>query len=338
MNATIRDVAIASGFSTATVSRVLNDDLSVSPGTAIKVRAELERLGYTMNRVARSLKTRSTHTVGVIAPELASDFFMLLAESMDRELSARGYSLIVCSSWESAEEEARRMRLLAERLVDGIVVIPATGSGELLAAGRPLSNGIPLVLVDRLAPGIEADAVLADNEGGAYAATSALAADGHGRIGFIGGSLEVSTARERYAGYLRAMRDAGLTPEDEYASFSGLHVASGYEAMRVMRSKANAPDAYFLVNAYVHLGATNYLVSEESAEASSKVAFAAFDEMPYMPLLRFCRYSVSQPVTEMGIRAARILLGRISGDSPAAPEEARLPTTLIRHEKKYADH
>jgi LacI family transcriptional regulator len=136
LSATIRDVARASGLSTATVSRVLNEDAAVSEATATKVRAELSRLGYTMNRVARSLKTRSTRTVGVIAPRLASDFFMLLAESMDRELSAHGYSLIVCSSWESAEEEAKRMRLFAERLVDGIVVIPATGSGERLARER----------------------------------------------------------------------------------------------------------------------------------------------------------------------------------------------------------
>jgi LacI family transcriptional regulator len=334
MNATIRDVAAASGFSTATVSRVLNDDLSVSPETSRKVRAELERLGYRMNRVARSLKTRSTHTVGVIAPELASDFFMLLAESMDRELSAHGYSLIVCSSWESAEEEAKRMRLLAERLVDGLVVIPATGSGERLARERlhlARSAETPLVLVDRLAPGLAADAVLADNEGGAYAAVSALAADGHRRIGFIGGGLDLSIARERYEGYLRAMRDAGLSPESEFTSFAGLHVASGYEAMRALRSRPGAPEAYFLVNAYVHLGATNYLVTEESEGRSAGVAFAAFDQMPYAPLMRFCRYSVSQPVTEMGAVAARILLSRIAGDLPPSPELARLPTTLIRH-------
>ena len=218
------------------------------------------------------------------------------------------------------------MRLLAERLVDGIVVIPATGSGALLARGS-----IPLVLVDRLAPGVEADAVLADNEGGAYEATMALAAEGRSRIGFIGGSLEVSTARERYEGYLRAMREAGLRPEGGYTTFLGLSVASGYEAMRSMRSKPGGPDAYFLVNGYVHLGATNYLVAEEGEDDRSGLAFAAFDEMPYAPLMRFCRYSVSQPVAEMGIRAARILLSRIAGDCPASPEEARLPTTLIRH-------
>jgi LacI family transcriptional regulator len=264
---------------------------------------------------------------------------MLLAESMDRELSAHGYSLIVCTSWESAEEEASRMRLLSERLVDGIVLIPAGGSGALPAdAGR---GATPLVLVDRLAPGVEADAVLADNEGGAYAATMALAAEGiaqgRRRMGFIGGSLEVSTARERYEGWLRAMRDSGLGPEDEFTSFAGLSVASGYEAMRAMRRKSGAPEAYFLVNANLHLGATNYLVTEEGEEGSSPPTFAAFDEMPYAPLLKFCRFSVSQPVPEMGIRAVRVLLARMSGERTGPPEEARLPTTLIKHSTRYGN-
>ena len=97
--ATIRDVALAAGLSTATVSRVLNDEPSVSPSTARRVRDEVERLGYTMNNVARSLKTRSTRTVGVIAPELASDFFMLVAPAMTplwRELALTASSL---TSW-----------------------------------------------------------------------------------------------------------------------------------------------------------------------------------------------------------------------------------------------
>jgi len=332
--ATIRDVALAAGLSTATVSRVLNDEASVSPAAALRVRAEVERLGYTMNRVARSLKTRSTHTVGVVAPELASDFFMLLAESMDRELSAHGYSLIVCSSWESAEEEAKRMRLLAERLVDGLVVIPATGDGGLMRAS--LAAGIPLVLVDRFVPGLEADAVLVDNEGGAYEATKALGleglAQGQSRMGFIGASLEVSTARERYEGWRRAMTELGLRIEPEFTSLAGLHVSSGYEAMKAMRSRPDAPDAYFLFNAYVHVGVTNYLVSEEAPERSSRVRLAAFDESPYSPLLRFCRFSLSQPVAEIGAQAARILLARIAGDQASFPERLRLPTSLIRHD------
>ncbi len=336
--ATIRDVAKASGVSTATVSRVLNDDGTVSPDTALRVRLELERLGYRMNRVARSLKTSATHTVGVIAPDLASDFFMLLAESLDLALSPHGYGIIVCSSRDSEELEGERMRLLAERLVDGVVAIPSTGSGAALAAAR--RDGAPLVLVDRLAAGLEADAVLVDNEGGAYAATMALAADlaaadGRPRMGFVGGSLDLSIARERYEGWRRAMRDSGLAEEREFTSFRGLRVESGYESMRAMRSRPDAPEAYFLANAYTHLGATNYLVSEEPAWRSAGVAFAAFDETPYAPLLRFCRYSVSQPVAAMGERAAALLLARISGAAPAAPSIERLPTTLTKHVVRY---
>jgi len=336
-NATIRDVATASGLSTATVSRVLSGADSVSPETARRVLAQVDALGYTMNRVARSLKTRSTHMVGVIAPELASDFFMLLAESMENALSAHGYSLIVCSSRESEAAEGERLRLLGERLVDGVVVIPSTGSGAALVRARSTARSCaPIVLVDRFVAGLGADSVLVDNEGGAYDATKALVAEGHRRIGFVGGDLSVSTARERYEGWRRAMRESGLAEESRFVSFSGLHVDSGYEAMRTMRSYADAPDAYFIVNAYTHLGATNYLVSEEPPARSAAVAFAAFDETPYAPLLRFCRYSVSQPVAEIGERAASILLKRMEGGLGTRPVHQRLKTTLHRHDTHFA--
>jgi len=326
--ATIRDVAKAAGVSTATVSRVVNRDPRVASETAERVRRSIEEIGYNMNQIARSLKTRATRTIGVVAPELASDFFMLLAESMDRELSAHGYGLIVCSSWESADEESERLRLLAERLVDGVVIIPATADGTRLGATQ--DRGIPIVLIDRLAPGLEADAVLVENEGGAYAATRALIADGFDRIGFLGGNLDVTTARERYGGYRRAMRESGLAMEPEFERFGSLHIDSGFRSMREMLSLPRAPDAYFIVNADNHVGATNYLMTEGRAYRD-RVVFAAFDELPYSPLLQFCRYSVSQPIGEMGAMAARMILDRVQGRSSGGPRIVRLGTTLIRH-------
>jgi LacI family transcriptional regulator len=326
--ATIRDVAEAAGVSTATVSRVVNGDNRVVLETAEKVRKAIWELGYNMNQVARSLKTRATKTGGGVAPELASDFFMLLAESMDRELSAFGYSLIVCSSWESAAEEAKRLKLLAERLVDGIVMIPATYQGRHVIEAR--DKGIPVVLVDRLAGDSSLDAVLVDNEGGAYEATMALVSDGFQRVGFLGGNLDVTTARERYQGFRRAMDEAGLAVEPRFERFGSLHIDSGYRSMAEMLAQPGAPDAYFIVNADNHVGATNYLMTAGRA-FRDRVVFASFDEMPYSPLLQFCRYSVSQPIAEMGVRAARILLERIEGSRQDGPEVLRLKTTLIRH-------
>jgi len=325
---TIHDVAREAGVSTASVSRVVNGDRPVLDDTTVRVKAAIEKLGYKANQVARSLKTRATRTIGVVAPLLASEFFMLIAESMERELSAHGYSLIVCSSNESLEEEAKRLRLLSGRLVDGIVMIPTSDHSAHVREIQ--AKGIPVVFIDRLALNVAADAVLVDNEGGAREATEALIADGCRRIGFLGAGLDVMTARERYEGYRSAMTRAGLVVEDAYTSFGNLHIESGYNSMQEMLSHADAPDAYFIVNADTHIGATNYLMTAGKSHRE-RIVFASFDEMPYSPLLQFCRYSVSQPIALMGELAARMLLGRIEGGSVGVPEIARLKTTLIRH-------
>lgn len=326
--ATIRDVAREAGVSTATVSRTLSGGGRVSRETAARVRAVVARLGYAVNHAARSLKTRSTRTIGVIAPDLATDFFMLLAERLEGELAARGWSLLICSSRESVAEEKRRLGLFAERLVDGVVAIPASsGAAHFREA---VAAGMPLVLVDRAPRGAGADAVLVDNEGGARAAVLALAALGHRRIGLIGGDPAVSTAREREAGYLSAMRELDLPVEPAFVRHGPLHIESGHRLMGEMLALPDPPDAYFVVNADTHIGATNWLMTAGRA-FRDRVAFAAFDEMPYSPLLQFCRISVEQPVAEMGQAAARMVLERIDGEGGARPRTLRLPTRLIRH-------
>ncbi len=334
--ATIHDVAREAGVSTATVSRVINDHPIVSEKARRKVRSAIENLSYNPNQAARSLKTGVSKTVGVIVPELASDFFMLLAETMEHKLAVHGYSLLVCSSYENVEEEKRRLTLLTEKLADAIVMIPATDKGRHLHAVQ--SRGIPLIFIDRIATGCRADAVLVDNEGGAFEATSALIADGFRRVGFIGGDPHVSTSLERYQGYRNAMKKAGLKMEKEFVRFGPPHFEWGYRAMEEMSALPNRPDAFFIVNLYTHIGATDYLLSRGGRAGSGVeprprggVVFAAFDEMHYSPLLQFCRYAVAQPIAEMGAAAARLVLERIEGRRRGEPVVQRLSTKLIRH-------
>jgi len=330
--ATIREVAEYAQVSTATVSRVLNDDPRVIDSTKKKVLEAIAKLNYKVNTVARSLKTNQTKTIGVMAPDLAGDFFMYIAESMDKELSNHGYSLVVCVSHDSPEEEAKRLRHLAERLVDGVVVIPATSTGKHFSFLQELN--IPLVFVDRTVSDIKADSVLVENEGGAFEATRALINDGYKRIGYIGGLRELSIFRERYQGYEKAMESAGFAVEKEFVRFFPPTLPFGYHAMEEMLRRENSPDAWFIGNAFMHIGATNYLISEAKNRGSS-VVFSAFDEMPYSPLLVYCRYSVQQPIAEMGKIAARLILKRIAeADEPYEPQEIRLKTRLIRHNQQ----
>ena len=330
-NVTIRKVATHAQVSTATVSRVLNDDAKVTPATRARVLEAVEATGYKVNIVARSLKTSKTKTIGIMAPDLSGDFFMFIAESLDRELSAHGYSLVVSVSHDSPEEEAKRLRHLAERLVDGIVMIPATDKGRHFALLGDF--GIPIVFVDRRVTDMESDAVLSDNEGGAYEATKALIQDGYRRIGFIGGKVGISTSIERFAGYQRALDEAGIPVEDEFVRFGPPTLPFGYHAMEEMLGNPDSPEAWFLVNAFCHIGATNYLISDRSERARS-IVIAAFDEMPYSPLLRNCRYAVQQSMAEMGRTAAKLILKRIM-EPEAEPMTIRLKTRLIHHGAKF---
>jgi LacI family transcriptional regulator len=311
--------------------------------------AAAELLDYRPNHVARSLKTRSTRTIAILAPELANDFFMELAESAEKELGKAGYMLLISSSSNSAEEEVRRLRVLAQRLVDGIIVVPASRDGLHIQA---IANaGTPVVLVDRLVEGTTLDAVLADNEGGAREATRALLTDGYRRITFVGGDPALTTARERLSGFSLALAEAGLGKPD--ARLGGMGIADGYRLMDQIMHEANPPEALFAVNLLVHLGMERRLL-EEGRAALERFPMASFDETPYSPFMTACRYAVAQPAAEMGIAAARLILERIgqagsqntglsagltvgqadnqaSNQAGAAPTIIRLPTTLIRH-------
>jgi LacI family transcriptional regulator len=309
----------------------------VSPRTRARVLAAAELLDYRPNHVARSLKTRSTRTIAILAPELANDFFMELAESAEKELGKAGYMLLISSSSNSAGEEARRLRVLSQRLVDGIIVVPASREGSHIQAIA--DAGTPVVLVDRLVANASLDAVLADNEGGAREATKALLADGFTRISFVGGDPALTTARERLSGFRAAMAEAGLGKPD--ARLGGMGIADGYRLMDQLMSEPNPPQALFAVNLLVHLGMERRLL-EEGRTALERFPMASFDETPYSPFMTACRYAVAQPAAEMGIAAARLILERIgqSGNqttrpaslaSGGTPVTIRLPTTLIRH-------
>lgn len=360
--ATVRDVAELAGVSTATVSRALDGASAdrVSAETRDRVRAAAERLSYTANHVARSLKTRSTRTIAILAPELANDFFMELAEGMERELDAAGYMLLLASSANSQETEAKRLSVLSERLVDGIVVIPAGARGEHLQALA--DRGTPVVLVDRLVEGAQLDAALSDNEGGAFDLTRALLADGYRRIAFVGGDVTISTARERLSGFGRALAEAGLSADSSSMRLGGMGIEDGYRRMDEILRSSERPEAIFAVNLLVHLGIQRRLMestdnvtnlTDGEGSPAAPIAVAAFDETLYSPFLPSCRYTAAQDAAGLGAAAARLVLERIeeaaasgrrtaeerasSAEQPSPPRIVRLGTTLIRHQAERID-
>ncbi|MCL2244803.1 MAG: LacI family transcriptional regulator [Treponema sp.] len=353
MGKTLKDVALLAGVSTATVSRVLAPGYSgafnkasstVSEKTRMKVLSATEELGYRMNHAARSLKRQSTMMIAVLFPELANDFFMDVAEGIEKELYAEGYSMLLSSSLNSVEEEKKRINMLAGRTVDGMLVIPASSQGNHF---QSLSDrGMPIVLVDRIVEGTNLDSVTSDNEEGTFNLTKALLSDGFRRIAFVGGEITLSSARERLSGYARALADAGIEPEPSWICLGGMKTEDGYKHMGKLLKNKNPPDAMVAVNLLVHLGMERYLLDMNGfSETNSKpsVVIAGFDESGYTPFLPACRYIASQDAVGMGSRAGKRIIEKIREKKNHKDESKkdseliiRLPVTISRPVYKTA--
>jgi LacI family transcriptional regulator len=320
----------------------------VAEQTRLRVIAAAKQLGYRMNHAARSLERQSTMTVAVVFPELANDFFMDVAEGIEQELNERGYTMLMASSLNSIETEKKRVSMLVERMVDGMVVIPAGSSGGHLQALA--DQGMPVLLVDRLVEGANLDAVTSDNEDGTFRLTRALVADGFTRIAFVGGEITLSSARERLSGFGRALAEAGIRQEPSWIRLGGMEVEDGYRQMNALLESPNPPEAMVAVNLLVHLGMERRLLDINGAAPSGsapggvrKIVIAGFDESRYTPFLPACRYIASQDAVGMGALAGRRIIEKIqikkaghfeSADSGKRIE--RLPVTINRSENGAA--
>jgi LacI family transcriptional regulator len=266
-------------------------------------------------------------TVAVVVPELTNDFFMEVAEGIERELDRNGYTMLLAASLNSAEEEKKRISTLADRTVDGMVVISSASMGDHLQAMA--DRGMPIVLVDRIVEGAGLDAVVSDNEDGAFRLTKALLSDGFRHIAFVGGDLTVSSARERLSGYARALAEAGITPEPGWICLGGMQVEDGYKRMESILESGNVPEAMVAVNLLIHLGMERRLL-----ETTTSAVIAGFDESGYTPFLPACRYIAAQDSTGIGKRAGERILELIKekkdGEFQAGNRIIRLPVTILR--------
>jgi LacI family transcriptional regulator len=307
---------------------VLNNDPKIKAETREKVETAIKSTNYRINKAARSLKTSRTGTIGLLVPELVNDFFMTVAQGVEDELRNSGYGVIICNANEDRGYEEDRINLLIEQCVDGVIIIPASSKGSHF---KKLSRaGIPVVMVDRLVSSFETDAVLADNINGAYRAVEHLISSGCRRFGFIGGSLELSNFSERFEGFKRALTDYNLPIEDEIIKFGDVHIESGYKLMEELMQQDNPPQNIFIANYFLHVGATKYLLNNRE-KTSSSIRIAGFDDMALSSILGFSSVTVSQPMREMGQKAAEMLLRRIKSSDDAPKQLIRLKTTLVKH-------
>ncbi|ACZ43282.1 transcriptional regulator, LacI family [Thermobaculum terrenum ATCC BAA-798] len=323
---TLHDVARDAGVSIKTVSRVVNGEEHVSPGTRERVLASVRRLGYRPNEVARSLKGGGSRMLGLLIADISNPFYASIAKAVEDESRRAGYSLVLCASSEDVDREREYVEMLFRRRLEGLLLVPAPNGHDYLR--REIQAGLVVVAIDRPVDGLGVDTVLVENRSGTYAALRHLILHGHRRIGFVGAEHQLYTVRERLAGYEQALRESGLEPMVELDAPDAPRAAA---ATRRLLELPLPPTALFCVNNLATLGALQTLRTL-GLRVPEDVTLVGFDDFELAELLHPTLTMVRQPTEEMGRLGARMLLERLNGEYTGEPRRVVLPTQLMLRE------
>lgn len=331
MASTIKDIKEETGLSLATISKYLNGG-NVLPKNRDKIEAAIEKLDYHVNEIARGLVTNKTRTVGVMVYSIASIFNGTLVAHIGHQLRRRGYGMFICDSGEDTELEAKNVRFLVSKKVDGMIVIPTADTASFLEPAK--EAGIPVVLVDRRLSDGEIDSVTLNNEEAAKQAVERLIGEGHRKLAIIS-SADVFTGVDRYKGYRDALEEAGITVPEEYLHIGHHTVAYGYQSMKELMALEDPPTAIFMTNYDINLG-TVMALNELGLKCPADVSLLGFDDLLLPHIVEPSLTVMKQPMRELGHQAVDLLLDRIDGRITGDPEHIVLKARLIEGDSDRA--
>ena len=331
---TLADVATRAGVSLKTASRALNGEYGVAEGTARKVLDASRELGFRPNGLARSLAGGGpSAAVGLVLPNVSDPFVAAVVGAVEDVLAPRELQLITASHGDDGERQRKIIRMLVERRVDALVVLPAPGDCGYLR--REIDHGLVVVALDRPLAGVDVDRVTVDNLDGSRQAVARLLAAGHRRVAVLGTDGRLWTLERRYAGYLQALADAGLPEDGELVGLFTHDSAGAQRAVEAMLALPDPPTAVFAAQHMAGRGAMRAI-----RQAGAALDLAVFDEMVDTDLL------VTLPVVvaasgpdRLGALAATMTLERLDGYRGAA-RDVVLPALLFGPGERYVpqDH
>jgi LacI family transcriptional regulator len=309
--ATLRDVAAAARVHPATASRALNPEtrLLVSEDTARRVTAAAAKLGYRPNPVARSLRTRRSHTVGVLIPDLNNPLFPPIVRGLEDKLAAAGYVALIGNTDADASRERLIFEQMRARHVDGFVLATVTLHDRLLAEAA--AADVPVVLMNRLSQDYSFPSVSVDNEQGARMAVTHLARLGHSRIAHIAGPQEASTGVSRLRGFREGMASHQLEVSEDLIVYASRYtVEEGTRCARELLARDSGFTAVAAANDMLAVGC--YAALDEAAlQCPDDMSVIGFNDMPFIDRLRPPLTTVRFPHYQLGTEAAQLLLERI---------------------------
>lgn len=306
--ATMRDVSLEAGVSSATVSRVLTGSAEVDPATRERVMAAIAKLDYRPNLVARGLRRQASQVIALVITDVENPFYTAVCRGVEDVAREHGYSVILCNADRDLAKEREYLRVVADQNASGVIMSPA--SAQRTDITPLVQRRIPVIAVDM--PLAEASgSVLVDNREAAALATRYLLAAGARRIACITGPGDNATAQDRLEGYRRALQEGAVEADPQLAIYSDYLEGGGYESTLRLLELPERPDGIFVTNNRMVVGAVRALQTR-GVRIPEDVNVVGFDELPWSLELHPGLSRVRQPAHEIGRQAARLLIERLT--------------------------
>jgi LacI family transcriptional regulator len=312
---TIYDIARFLNISATTVSRGLKDHPTINKNTRKKIFEAARHLGYRSNTFASSLRSKKTHTIGIIVPRLNSYFMSSVLAGMEDAASRENYNLIISQSLESAEKEIANAHTMFNKRVDGLLVSLAYDTENINHFEVFFKKGIPVIFFDRIYSHSESTSIVIDNYKAAYDITKHLIDNGCRRIMHLGGNLLRNVYSERLKGYKQALRDHKISFDEKLVLISKLNEETGTEAAKmIIKMATKRPDGVFAANDTAAVYCMMKL-KEAGIRIPKDVAFAGFNNDPISKIIEPNLTTVNYSGYDVGEAAVTSLINHLNGIS-----------------------
>lgn len=317
---TISDIARETGFSIATVSRVVNKtNVSYSEKTRKTIEEAIQRLNYKPDMIARSLKERRSYTVALLTPQI-DEFYTGIFNSMNEIAIERNYSILWLSAQYNAEIEKRNIALIKDKNIDGVVI--ATGLIDTSKSIRALFGNLPVTLIEESQETEGFSRIYVDVENLCCDAIHYLAQNGHRKIAYVSAPLQFQTLRDRYRGYKRGLQECELKFDESLVFFDPELTRSDFEgSYQLMRNIVSHRrfTAMLVLSDWAAFAAIK-AAKEMNIRIPEDLSIIGFDNLPFTNFSEPPLTTVSQDLKMLGQTAMEMILSLIDGNEPSVAQ------------------
>lgn len=316
--ATIKDVARLAGVSIATVSRALRGNYPVDAMTRDNVLSSAKALNYEVNRAAQSLKSFTSHMIGLIIADISNPYFMSIAKGLESVIEEKGYTLVCSSSEESMEREQKILKTFRQYHIDGVVLASCAKLSSPLREN--FQESMPCVLINNRIPQAKADTVSEHEREAMAVLTGHLIDRGHRYISVINGSLDMLTGLERYHGFIDEMSRRGVAIRGEYIAdgMFDMETAAARFTEILDGTASQLPTAVICASNLMMKGVLRVLC-DRGISIPGEMSVCCYNEPEFFNIFSPRITHMTDNTREIGRKAGEILLRRLAGQRDEEP-------------------